>query len=94
MPELKLPSLPKLPDIPDFKGRIEDIRIAAEQTVAHMVKIMVIFLLQTLVIPMLLLWILYSVAKGVFQLPRRPLELGVESGKPSSIRRSDDGIGH
>ena len=94
MPELKLPSLPKLPDIPDFKGRIEEIKIATEQTVAHMVKIMVIFLLQTLVIPILLLWILYSVAKGVFQLPKRPLELGVESGKPSSIRRSDDGMGH
>ena len=94
MPELKLPSLPKLPDIPDFKGRIEEIKIATEQTVAHMVKIMVIFLLQTLVIPILLLWILYSVAKVVFQLPKRPLELGVENGKPSNIRRSDDGMGH
>ena len=43
----------------------------AEQAIDHIVKIMVIFILQTLVIPFLLLWALYGVLRGTFELPRQ-----------------------
>lgn len=61
----KIPSA--LPKIPNFSA-MKDV---AEQATEHMVKIMVIFLLQTLVIPLLLLWGLYGIARGVFECPRQ-----------------------
>ena len=56
----------------DVKGSFEKLKQAAEQMTEHMIKLMVIFLLQTLVIPLLLLWALLSIAKGTFV----PLENG------------------
>ena len=53
----------------DVKMRFEDLKKAAEQATEHIVKLMVIFLLQTLVIPLLLLWSLYGVLRGAFELP-------------------------
>jgi hypothetical protein len=49
----------------DVKARFDDIRQTAERVTEHIVKLMVIFLLQTLIIPLLLLWLLYAVLKGV-----------------------------
>ena len=54
----------------DVKLHFENLKKAAEQAVDHIVKIMVIFLLQTLIIPILLLWALYGVVRGTFELPR------------------------
>lgn len=71
---LHLPNMPNvglnLPNIPDFTGRFEEMKTAAEQATEHMVRLMGIFLLQTLVIPLLLLWGLYGIARAVFQLPQ------------------------
>ena len=50
----------------DVKARFEEIRQAAERVTEHIVKLIVIFLLQTLIIPMLLLWGLYAVLRGLF----------------------------
>lgn len=55
-----------IPRIPDVKARFVEIKLAAEQAIEHIVKLMAIFLLQTLVMPLLLLWGLYGVAKGAF----------------------------
>lgn len=52
-----------LPFIPNFAA----MKQAAEQATEHMTRLMAIFLLQTLVVPLLLLWGLYGVARGVFQ---------------------------
>ena len=52
------------------KSRAE-VKKTAEQAIDHIVKIMVIFILQTLVIPFLLLWALYGVLRGTFELPRQ-----------------------
>ena len=54
----------------DVKTHFEDLKKTAEQAIEHIVKIMVIFMLQTLVIPLLLLWGLYGVLRGTFELPR------------------------
>jgi hypothetical protein len=55
----------------DVKLHFENLKKAAEQAIDHIVKIMVIFLLQTLVIPLLLLWALYGVLRGTFELRRQ-----------------------
>jgi hypothetical protein len=72
LPTINLPPLPTLtiPKLPDFTGRFEEMKAAAEQATEHMVRLMGIFLLQTLVIPLLLLWGLYGIARAVFQLPQ------------------------
>ena len=54
----------------DVKTHFENLKKAAEQAIDHIVRIMVIFLLQTLIIPILLLWALYGVLRGTFELPR------------------------
>ncbi|WP_372826953.1 hypothetical protein [Polaromonas sp.] len=51
----------------DVKARFESLKQAAEQATEHIIRLIVIFLLQTLVIPLLLLWGLYGVARGVFE---------------------------
>ena len=51
-------------------SRVEHLKRAAEQAVDHIVRIMVIFLLETLIIPVLLLWALFAVLRGTFELPR------------------------
>ena len=55
----------------DVKARFEHLKQSAEQAIEHIIKLMVIFLLQTLVIPLLLLWVLYGVARGAFELPAK-----------------------
>jgi hypothetical protein len=51
----------------DVKARFEDLKQAAEQATEHIIRLIVVFLLQTLVIPLLLLWALYALARGVFE---------------------------
>ena len=55
----------------DVKLRFEALKQAAERAIEHMIKLMVIFLMQTLLIPLLLMWALYGLARGIFALPRR-----------------------
>ena len=54
----------------DVKTHFETLKKMMEQAIEHIVKIMVIFMLQTLVIPLLLLWGLYGVLRGTIELPR------------------------
>lgn len=53
----------------DVKTRFENLKQAAERAVEHIVKLIVIFLLQTLLIPLLLFWALYRGARGVLTWP-------------------------
>jgi len=46
-----------------------DLKNTAEDWADHIINLIVIFLLQTLVIPLLLVWALYAVVKGAFELP-------------------------
>ena len=60
----------------DLKTRYTKLKEAAEQATERIVKLMVVFLLQTLVFPIVLLWILWGVARRFFEFPpslhRRP----------------------
>jgi hypothetical protein len=51
----------------DVKLRFEHLKQAAEHATENIIKLIVIFLLQTLVIPLLLLWALYGVTRRAFQ---------------------------
>ena len=53
----------------DVKAHFANLKAAAEQAAEHIVKLIVIFVLQTLVIPLLLLWALYGATRRAFEWP-------------------------
>ena len=55
----------------EVKARFQELERAAEQATTHIVNLIVIFVLQVLVLPLLLLWGLYGVLRAVFHLPRK-----------------------
>jgi hypothetical protein len=57
-----------------WKERFEAVKQAAEQATQHVIKLMVIFILQTLVVPLAMLWSLYALARAVLRhsRPRAP----------------------
>jgi hypothetical protein len=56
----------------DVKLRFEQLKQATEQAVDHMIKLIVIFTLQTMVIPLGLMWGLLALAKAALRPPFRP----------------------
>lgn len=65
-------------DISDWRKKMEQIKGWPGQVIAsashfteHIVKLIVMFLLQTLVVPLLLFWALYRAGSSMFDLPRR-----------------------
>ena len=58
--------LSKARDAVDIESQYKRLQVAAEQWAKHIINLIVIFLLQTLIIPVLLIWILYEVVKGAF----------------------------
>lgn len=59
---------PKIPTLPDYKKLKERL----EESAAHVVKLMVVFLLQTLLLPLVMIWSMYGVAKGAMERQRHP----------------------
>jgi hypothetical protein len=57
-----------VPKSADLKIYFERLKKSAEQATEHMVKLMVIFLLETLLIPLLLLWGLHALLRSAFDL--------------------------
>jgi hypothetical protein len=55
----------------DASARLEALKQTAERITEQIINLIVIFLLQTLVIPLLLLWALYGAAKSAFDWPLR-----------------------
>ena len=47
----------------DFKKRFEELKEVAGRTIEHIVKLIVVFVLQTLVLPVLLLWMLLRLGR-------------------------------
>ena len=58
--------------VTEVKARFEDIKLAAERVTEQIIRLMVIFLLQTLILPVLLLWGLYAFVKGLIGISSRP----------------------
>ena len=55
-----------------WKERFEGVKRPAEQATDHVIKLMVIFMLQTLIMPVALLWLLLAIARGAMHRSRRP----------------------
>jgi hypothetical protein len=53
----------------NVKVHFQNLKAAAEQAIEHIIKLIVIFALQTVVIPLLLLWALYGAARRAFERP-------------------------
>ena len=53
----------------DASARLEALKQTAERITERVINLIVIFLLQTLVIPLLLLWALYAAVKAAFERP-------------------------
>ena len=51
----------------DVKAHAKNLQQSAEKWIEHIINLIVIFLLQTLIIPFLLIWALYAVVKGTFE---------------------------
>ena len=67
----------------DVGKHVDNLKRAAEQATEHIIKLIVIFVLQTLVIPLLLLWALYAFVRQVFERPTRGHV--VYAGPPPSL---------
>ena len=50
----------------DVESHYKRLQSAAEQWAKHIINLIVIFLLQTLIIPVMLIWIVYEVVKSAF----------------------------
>lgn len=50
----------------DVESHYKRLQSAAEQWAKHIINLIVIFLLQTLIIPVMLIWILYEIVKSAF----------------------------
>lgn len=57
----------KVPTYAELKAHFEKLKKTVTQATEHIIKLMVIFLLQTLLIPILLLWALYGFVRGTFE---------------------------
>ena len=53
----------------DLKAKYDKLKQAAEQITERIIKLVVVFLLQTLVLPIFLLWILWGVIRKIFEFP-------------------------
>jgi len=58
-------------NIDSVGARLEKLKQVASQVTEHIVKLIVVFLMQTLVMPLLLFWALYRAGKAMFEPPSR-----------------------
>jgi len=54
----------------DLKARFSDMRHALERITEQLIRLIVVFMLQTLLMPLLLLWLLWWWARSIFEPPR------------------------
>ncbi|WP_232834293.1 hypothetical protein [Rhodoferax ferrireducens] len=65
-----LPKVPNwVPSLLEVKDRYTKMKQAVEQSTEHMVKLMVVFLLQTMLLPLLMLWALFGIARVSVEQP-------------------------
>lgn len=66
----------------DARTHLESLKLAAENAIERIVRLMAIFVLQTIFLPVFFIWVLLGVGRSVFDLPA----LRMKTGSP---RRSD-----
>ena len=68
--------------VSEARSRLESLKVSAEKAVERIIRLMVIFVLETIVFPILFIWLLLSVFRGSIELPT--LQQGLESLKPEN----------
>jgi len=64
------PPDPEAPSKGGVMERFEKLKNLAEQMTEHIIKLLVIFVMQTILLPLLLLWIIYRAAWGMLAAPK------------------------
>ena len=64
----------------EARSRLESLKMSAEKAVERIIKLMVIFVLETIVFPILFIWLLLSVFRGSIELST--LQRGFNNSKP------------
>lgn len=64
-------------------SRLEKLKQSASQVTEHIIKLIVVFLMQTVVVPLLLLWGIYRIAKAGLEQPSRTPRVGTMAGSGS-----------
>ena len=64
----------------EARSRLESLKMSAEKAVERIIKLMVIFVLETIVFPILFIWLLVSVFRGSIELST--LQRGFNNSKP------------
>lgn len=59
-------------DALNVQARLDALRETVEEGIDHITSLMIVFLLQTIVLPLLVLWGLVKLAKALFRTPARP----------------------
>lgn len=65
--------------------RLENLKRAAENAVDRIIKLMAIFVLQTIVLPVFFIWVLLSVGRGAFDMPLLRKQMGRQSPSDSMV---------
>ena len=55
-----------------FESPVDKLQETADMAIEHIVTLMVIFIMQTLILPLLILWLFYNLAKRLLSRPARP----------------------
>lgn len=63
----------RLSQVTNVGTRVDHLKQLAEQSTENIINLMAIFVLQTLVIPLLLIWVLYGVVRRTFEFPTKML---------------------
>lgn len=71
----------------DVHARLQSMAQGATKMVEHIIKLIVVFLLQTLVIPLVFFWVLYRVVTAMFQNPMASRGGNTQSGQKSSAMK-------
>ena len=71
---LKMPDW--VPSMPEVRAQYSKMTKAVEQSTEHIIKLIVIFLLETLLLPLLIIRIVYGVTKGMLDRPKFVPEQG------------------
>ena len=66
------------------KNSIASLKDAAEEVTGRIINLMVIFVLQTILLPIFLLWVLWTIAKGTFEVRARPAGRASQPAQASS----------
>jgi hypothetical protein len=59
--------------------KLESLKQATENAVDRIIKLMVVFVLETIVLPILFIWALFGIGRSAFEMPTLRMDTGKQS---------------